>query len=87
MRGDRVLDARGCSCSWCCLKALSLLKVLEPGQILEVLGTDPLTLKDLPHILEQSGDRLIEVDKQTDYFRMFLRRGRYSENARLSEER
>jgi TusA-related sulfurtransferase len=62
-----------------------MLKVLEPGQILEVLGTDPLTLKDLPHILEQSGDQLIEVDKQPDYFRMFLCRGRDSENVRLLE--
>jgi TusA-related sulfurtransferase len=59
-----------------------MLKVLQPGQILEVLGTDPLTLMDLPHILEQSGDQLIEVDKQADYFRMFLRRGRDSEKIR-----
>jgi tRNA 2-thiouridine synthesizing protein A len=83
MKTERILDARGCSCPWCCLKAMSLLKLLKPGQILEVLGTDPLTLKDLPHILEQSGDQLIGIDKQPDFFRMFLRRGRDAENAWL----
>ena len=60
---------------------MSILKLLKPGQILEVLGTDPLTLKDLPHILEQRGDKLIGVDKQPDFFRMFLRRGRDIEGA------
>ena len=60
---------------------MSLLKLLKPGQVLEVLGTDPLTLKDLPHILEQSGDQLIGIDKQPEFFRMFLRRGRDGENA------
>ena len=60
---------------------MSMLKLLKPGQIIEVLGTDPLTLKDLPHILEQSGDQLIEIDKQPEFFKMFLRRGRDGENA------
>ena len=83
MRTDRVLDVRGCSCPWCCLKAMSILRLLRPGQILEVLGTDPLTLEDLPHILERSGDKLIGVDKQPDFFRMFLLRGRDGENAWL----
>jgi tRNA 2-thiouridine synthesizing protein A len=83
MRTDRILDVRGCSCPWCCLKAMSILKLLKPGQILEVLGTDPLTLKDLPHILEQRGDKLIGVDKQPGFFRMFLRRGGDIESALL----
>lgn len=54
---------------------MSMLTLLKPGQILEVLGTDPLTLKDLPHILAQKGDQLIGIDKQPEFFRMFLRRG------------
>jgi TusA-related sulfurtransferase len=62
---------------------MSILKLLKPGQILEVLATDPLTLKDLPHILAQRGDKLIGVDKQPDFFRMFLRRGRDIESAWL----
>lgn len=83
MRGDRVLDARGWSCAWCSLKVMSMLKLLKPGQVLEVLGTDPDTLKDLPHILEQSEDQLIGIDKQPEFFRLYLRRGRKIDEAWL----
>lgn len=75
MTTDRVLDARGWSCPWCCLKAMSMLRALESGQILEVLVTDPLTLKDLPRILKRTDNQLIEVEKKPDCFRLYLRRG------------
>jgi tRNA 2-thiouridine synthesizing protein A len=75
MKADRVLDARGWSCTWCCLKAISILRTLESGQVLKVLGTDPLALEDLPRILERTDNQLIGVEKQPDYFRLYLRRG------------
>ena len=75
MKADRVLNARGWSFPWCFLKAMSMLKNLEPGQILEVLGTDPLTLKYLPRILERTDNQLIEAEKKPDFFRLYLRRG------------
>jgi TusA-related sulfurtransferase len=52
-----------------------MLRQLKPGQVLEVLGTDPLTLKDLPLILQHSGDKLIRVDEELNFFRLYLRRG------------
>ena len=75
MKADRVLDAREWSCTWCCLKAMSVLRTLESGQVLKVLGTDPLVLEDLPRILERTDNQLIGVEKQPDYFRLYLRRG------------
>ena len=72
---DQVLDARGSSFPWCCLKAMSMLKKMKPGQVLEVLGTDPLTLEDLPLVLQQSKDELIKVNKGKKFFRLYLRRG------------
>jgi tRNA 2-thiouridine synthesizing protein A len=75
MKADRVLDGRGWSCPWCCLKAMSMLRTLESGQVLMVLGTDPQALKDLPRILERTDGQLIGVEKQPDYFRLYLRRG------------
>lgn len=79
MKPNRVLDARGWGCSWCCLKAMSMLRALESGQILEVLGTDLQTLEDLPRILERTDNHLIRVEKEPDYFRLYLRRGRGAE--------
>jgi tRNA 2-thiouridine synthesizing protein A len=76
MTVDQVLDARGSSFPWCCLKAMSMLRKMKPGEILEVLGTDPLTLEDLPLILKQSEDELIKVNEDKNFFRLYLRRGR-----------
>lgn len=75
MKADRILDARGWSCPWCCLKALSVLRRLKPGQVLDVLCTDPLTLKDLPCILEQTENHLLGVEKHPDFFRLHVLRG------------
>ena len=75
MTVDQTLDARGSSFPWCCLKAMSMLKKMKPGQVLEVLGTDPLTLEDLPLVLQQSKDELIKVNRGKKFFRLFLRRG------------
>ena len=75
MTVDRVLDARGSSFPWCCLKAMSMLRKMKTGEVLEVLGTDPLTLEDLPLILQRSENELIRVDKDKNFFRLYLRRG------------
>jgi TusA-related sulfurtransferase len=52
-----------------------MLRKMKPGEILEVLGTDPLTLEDFPLILQKSEDKLIKVDKDKNFFRLYLRRG------------
>lgn len=74
-QANKLLDGRGWSCAWCILKSKSLLKLMKPGEILEVLCTDPETVIDLPKILKQSSDQLIWVDEQSDFFRLHLRRG------------
>ena len=75
MMVDQVLDLRGSSFPYCCLKAMSMLRKMKPGEVLEVLGTDPLTLEDLPLVLQESEDELIKVDKDKNFFRLYLRRG------------
>ncbi|EFK08680.1 conserved hypothetical protein [delta proteobacterium NaphS2] len=72
---DRVLDLRGWSCPWCIVKTRSWLSRMKPGQILELFGTDPEALKNLPSILKNGNDRIIEVKKYPDYHRLLIRRG------------
>jgi TusA-related sulfurtransferase len=55
---------------------MSMVEKLKPGQVLEVLGTDPLTLKDLPRILENSDRELIKVGEEAGFFKLYLPRGR-----------
>jgi len=74
-KADKILDARGWSCPWCILKAESLLRLMEPGKVLEVLVTDPQIIRDLPSVLRQSNDQLIKVDQQRELYRLYVRRG------------
>lgn len=82
---DKVIDLRGMSCPWSILKAKSELKRMEPGQVLELLGTDPLTLKDFPTILKGRDDEVIRVDNDPDFFRLYVRKGNSKTVKSLSE--
>jgi TusA-related sulfurtransferase len=48
---------------------------MKPGQILELFGTDPEALKNLPSILKNGNDRIIEVKEYPDHHRLLIRRG------------
>ena len=50
IKPDQTLDVRGLSCPMPTLKTGKMMKSLEVGQILEVLGTDPGTKKDMPKL-------------------------------------
>ncbi|MCD6297491.1 MAG: sulfurtransferase TusA family protein [Deltaproteobacteria bacterium] len=72
---DRVLDLRGWSCPWCIVKAKSWLKRMGPGEILEVMSTDPEVQETFPHVLERSKDHVIRIEQKKDFFRLLIRRG------------
>jgi tRNA 2-thiouridine synthesizing protein A len=71
---DRILDLRGWTCPWCIVKTKSWLKRMNPGEILEVISTDPEVQKNFPHVLERSPDQVIRVEQKKDYFRLLIRR-------------
>jgi hypothetical protein len=48
---------------------------MNPGKILEVISTDPEVLKNFPHVLERSQDKVIRVEQKKDYFHLLIRRG------------
>jgi len=72
---DKVLDLRGWSCPLCILKAKSWLTRMDPGQILDVLSTDPNVLKNFPLVLERTGDRVLRMDQTDDHFQIRVLRG------------
>jgi TusA-related sulfurtransferase len=84
-RADRVLDVRGWACPWCILKAKSELDLLEAGQVLEILVTDPMTLADFPTVFCQSGDQLVQVDEQPKFSRLYLRKGQKKERDEIAD--
>ena len=81
---NKVIDLRGISCPWSILKAKSQLIAMEPGEVLEVLASDPLMSEDFPKVLDQSGHHLIEINKQSGFSRLYVRRGQKEENSEIT---
>ena len=61
---DKVLDAKGLKCPLPILKAKKALKDLEPGQILQVLSTDPGSVADFQAFSRTTGNKLIEHSEE-----------------------
>ena len=52
------------------------MKSLETGQILEVLGTDPGTIKDMAKLAKKSGHEWLgHLDQDEGFFRFYLKKG------------
>ena len=72
---DKVIDLRGMSCPWSILKAKSQLIAMAPGEVLEVLSTDPKMSEDFPKVLGKNGHQLIQIIDQPEYSRLYVLRG------------
>lgn len=73
---DDTLDVRGISCPMPTLKTAKAMKSMMAGQILEVLGTDPGTKKDMPKLAKKSGHEWLGfVDDEEGFYRFYLRKG------------
>ena len=57
-----TLDTSGLLCPLPVYKAALALKGIEPGEILELICTDPGSLADIPALVRQRGDRLVYTD-------------------------
>ena len=71
---SHFLDARGDGATWGILKVARALVGLQPGQVLEVIGSDPRLLNDLPPVLEGHGCRLLGVEQGQGLYRFLLTR-------------
>lgn len=75
IRADAVLDIRGLWCPLPPLKTLKALRAMKPGQVLEVLGTNPVGNKVAPWVAQKLGDQLLGVVQDEGGFqRIYLRR-------------
>lgn len=68
------LDARNLSCPMPIVKTAVAIKPLASGDVLEVLATDPGSVKDFDAWSKVTGHELIESDAQDGVFRFVLRK-------------
>jgi len=68
------VDARGLSCPMPIVKTAQAVKTVESGHLIEVLATDPGSVKDFAAWARTTGNELIEQSADGGVFRFVLRR-------------
>lgn len=69
-----VLDVKGLNCPMPLLKAKKALNELEAEALLEVLATDPGSVRDFETFSRQSGHSLLESRQEGDTYIYLLRK-------------
>jgi tRNA 2-thiouridine synthesizing protein A len=65
------LDLTGLKCPLPALKTRKALKALLPGDLLEVHCTDPLSVIDIPALIQETGDK-VEITEHGEKRFVFL---------------
>ena len=65
------LDLTGLKCPLPALKTRKALKALKPGDLLEVRCTDPLSLIDIPNLIQETGDK-VEITERAEQGIVFV---------------
>jgi tRNA 2-thiouridine synthesizing protein A len=65
---ERLLDLRGLRCPLPVLKAKKALREVPVGGVLVLECTDPLTVIDIPHLVNQAGHRLSAQESRDGLF-------------------
>jgi tRNA 2-thiouridine synthesizing protein A len=71
---SQTLDARGLSCPMPIVKTAQAIKTIASGSLIEVLATDPGSVKDFAAWSRTTGNELIEQTVDGGVFRFVLRR-------------
>jgi tRNA 2-thiouridine synthesizing protein A len=68
------VDARGLSCPMPIVKTAQAIRTVPSGELIEVLATDPGSVKDLAAWSRTTGNGLVEQTTDGAVFRFVLRR-------------
>jgi tRNA 2-thiouridine synthesizing protein A len=71
---DQTLDARGLACPMPIVKTAQLMKTMTSGQTLEVVATDPGSVKDFAAWSRTTGNALVESDSDGATYRFVLQK-------------
>lgn len=71
---DAIVDARGLSCPMPIVKTATLFRTLEAGKTVEVLATDPGSVKDFAAWTRSTGNELIASKQEGSVYRFLIRK-------------
>lgn len=70
----QTLDAKGLNCPLPILKAKKAIAGLNPGDTLEVLSTDPGSVKDFEAFTRTTGNTLLETHNSDGVYRYVIKK-------------
>lgn len=71
---DQYVDARGLSCPMPIVRTAQAIKTLPSGAIVEVVATDPGSVKDMAAWCRTTGNDLLESSSDAETYRFLIRR-------------
>ncbi len=71
---DQVLDAKGLNCPLPILRAKKALAGMPAGNTLEILATDPGSIKDFEAFCRTTGNELVEREDDGKLFRFVIKK-------------
>lgn len=71
---DETLDAKGLNCPLPILKAKKSLKGMENGQVLEIIATDPGSIKDFEAFCRATGNKLLSAKDDGKIYEFLIER-------------
>ena len=80
------LDLTGLKCPLPALKTRKALKALLPGDLLEVHCTDPLSVIDIPALIQETGDKVEITERAEKGFVFVIEKADAVKSANTSRE-
>jgi tRNA 2-thiouridine synthesizing protein A len=71
---DQVLDCKGMACPLPVVRTAQGIKKIGPGQVLELLATDPGVEPDMRAWSRRTGNELLSIGQQDGVFHVLIRR-------------
>ena len=71
---DQTVDAKGLNCPLPILRAKKALQTVGAGGTIEVLATDPGSVKDFQAFCRTTGNELVESSTEGNVYRFVLRK-------------
>ena len=71
---DREVDARGLNCPLPILRTKKMLNGMKSGELVQILATDPASVRDFQAFAKQTGNELVEHGERDGAFYFLLKR-------------
>lgn len=74
VKKNQKLDVSGHKCPVPVLRLRRVLERIEPGEVVELKATDPMTLIDVPNFCREAGHSVIEVTETENYILYLIKK-------------